>query len=315
REAVSVPGPSSRRPALGARHVVPLGGALGDQSRQVVELGRVPVDEAEVDLHPLAGRRRFHRAEGMQIAIEARHVIAVFALLQVEHGGFQDLRQRIATAHHQQGFLDADGLDQTGHAGVGQAQLALTEVGGGLATGGWRRRAAGEQGGTGGGSRRRDRCGGGLDHVTAAGGQGTEGIIGEAGGRARLGAGLQLGELAGALQGLLDLGRQLFVGERLAHVVGHAGLDGLDDVFLVAAAGDHDEGHALVVRLGAKPAQQFQTGHAGHFPVAEDEVEALLAEHRLGAATIGRLVHRQPGKQVAQALLDQIANEGRVIHH
>jgi hypothetical protein len=126
------------------------------------------------------------------------------------------------------------------------------------------------------------------------------------------GQGLQL---AGAVQGLLDLGHQLVVGERLADVVGDAGLDGLHHVLLVAAAGDHDERGGLEFVLPTAPGEQFEAGQLRHFPVAEDQVGRLAGEHLLGLAAVDRFVDLDAGEVVAQALLHQITDKGGVVHH
>ncbi|MCY1172019.1 hypothetical protein D9M73_121450 [compost metagenome] len=116
------------------------------------------------------------------------------------------------------------------------------------------------------------------------------------------------------MQRLLDLGDQLLVGERLADVTGNSGLDRLDNVLLVATAGDHHEGHCFEGVLLAAPGQQFQAGHFRHFPVAQDQVEGFLGQHGLGLSAIDRVFNPHAREIVAQALLDQVTNERRVVH-
>ena len=122
-------------------------------------------------------------------------------------------------------------------------------------------------------------------------------------------------QLAAAAQGLLDLGHQLVIGEWLADVVRHPGLDRLDHVLLVAATGDHDERGSLEVFLGTAPGQQFEAGHLRHLPIAEDQVDVLPTEQLLGLAAVHGLLDMKAGEVVAQPFLHQISDEGGVIHH
>jgi len=56
-------------------------------------------------------------------------------------------------------------------------------------------------------------------------------------------------------------------------------------------------------------------GHLGHFPVAENQVETLATQQLLGLAAIDGLLDDDAGELTAQALLDQVADERRIIHH
>ncbi|MNG35112.1 hypothetical protein D3C84_1217770 [compost metagenome] len=67
--------------------------------------------------------------------------------------------------------------------------------------------------------------------------------------------------------------------------------------------------------LLAAPGEQFKPRHLGHFPVAEDQVDAGAGEQLLGLASVDRLFDADAGEVVAQPLLQQIAYEGRVVHH
>ncbi|MNN52356.1 hypothetical protein D3C81_1670490 [compost metagenome] len=116
------------------------------------------------------------------------------------------------------------------------------------------------------------------------------------------------------MQRLLDLGDQLLVGERLADVTGNAGLDRLDDVFLVAAAGHHHEWHAFEAVLLAAPGQQFQARHLRHFPVAQHQVKCFPGQQRLSLAAVDRVFDAHARKIVAQAFLHQVTNERSIVH-
>ncbi|MNH23003.1 hypothetical protein D3C79_828810 [compost metagenome] len=107
----------------------------------------------------------------------------------------------------------------------------------------------------------------------------------------------------------------MLVGERLAYKIGNTRLDRLNHVLLVATAGHHDERQGLHRLLLATPGQQLKAGHFRHFPVAQDQIEGLTAQQGLGLATVDRVFDHNTGEVVTQALLDQIANERRIIHN
>jgi len=117
------------------------------------------------------------------------------------------------------------------------------------------------------------------------------------------------------VQGVLDLGQQLFVGERFADVAGNPGLDRLHHVLFVAAAGHHHERHGFELRLLTAPGQQLQAGHLGHFPVAQHQIEGFAHQDGLGLFAVHRIFNLDPGEVIAQALLHQVANKRGVIHH
>jgi hypothetical protein len=71
--------------------------AAGDQARDVVELLRILVDETEGQLQPVAVRLGLVGDDGVQVAVEAGD-FGVVALLQVEHGAVQYLRQGFGAA-------------------------------------------------------------------------------------------------------------------------------------------------------------------------------------------------------------------------
>ncbi|MNE41250.1 hypothetical protein D3C80_1353110 [compost metagenome] len=154
----------------------------------------------------------------------------------------------------------------------------------------------------------------GIDHLGLATGQRAQGIVGECASPRRRPGHHSL-ELADLVQGLLDLGQQLLVGEGLADEVGNAGLDSLDHVLLVATAGDHDEGHRLEAVLLSAPGEQLQARHLRHFPVAQDQVERLAREHGLRLAAIDRVFDSHSRKGITQAFLHQVTNERRIIHN
>ena len=144
--------------------------ATGDQAGNVVQLLRILVDKAEGQLQPVAVGLGLVGDDGVQVAVEPRD-FGVVALLKVEHGAFQHLRQDLATLYHQQRFLDAQGLDHALLGAACEAQLALTATasrrrcGGGLD---WR---CIEQ--TFAGRRHRGR----LDRFGFAAGQGAQGVV------------------------------------------------------------------------------------------------------------------------------------------
>ena len=253
----------------------------------------------------------------MQVAVQARHFTAL-ALFQIEHGAFQHLGQQLRAFDQQQGVFQAQGLDHTGEHAAGQTQLALAAI-----TTRRRGRLAGRRcwlvAGQGGQRiiARHRRFGRRGDVGRFAAGQRRQRVVGKGVAGAGLGrrTGSQGLQLAGLAQGLLHLGDQLLAGEGFADKVADAGLDRLHHVFLVAPAGDHDEGRGFQPFFTAAPAEQLEAGQLGHFPVAEDQVEVLLGQHLLGLAAVDRLFDMDAGKVIAQALLHQVANKRRVIHH
>ncbi|MNG04504.1 hypothetical protein D3C84_876380 [compost metagenome] len=66
----------------------------------------------------------------MQIAVEAGD-FGIVALLQVQHGAVEDLRQGLGALDHQQGLLEAQGLDHALLDAVRQTQLTLATAAGG----------------------------------------------------------------------------------------------------------------------------------------------------------------------------------------
>src|SRR6195952_6134854 len=109
----------------GAWHEMLERGTAGDQTREVVELLGVLVSETEGQLQPVAVRLLLESGDGMQIAVQARG-FRVFALLQIEHGAVEDLRQHVPTAYDQGSLLERQSLDDALLSATGQPQLPLT---------------------------------------------------------------------------------------------------------------------------------------------------------------------------------------------
>ncbi|MNP01173.1 hypothetical protein D3C76_929770 [compost metagenome] len=236
----------------------------------------------------------------MQVTIEPGN-FGILALLQVQHCSFQNLRQHLITANHQQCFLQAQRLDHTLLVTTGQAQLPLPTSAGRSR----RHRCLGQQ-------RFTSRCR--LDHLGLPSSKCIERIIGKrrSSGRRPSHACIELADL---VQGFLDLGQQLFVGERLADKVGNAGLDSLNHVFLVATTGDHDERHCLEIVLLSAPGEQFKARQLWHLPITQHQIKRFAREQRLGFATIDRVFDNHAGKGVTQTFLYQVADKRGVIHN
>src|SRR6195952_2642557 len=109
----------------GARHEMLERGTAGDQTREVVELLGVLVDETEGQLQPVAVRLLLESGDGMQIAVQARG-FRVFALLKIEHGAVEDLRQHVPTTYDQGSLLERQSLDHALLSATGQPQWPLT---------------------------------------------------------------------------------------------------------------------------------------------------------------------------------------------
>ena len=225
-------------------------GTAGDQTREVVELLGVLVDETEGQLQPVAVRLLLESGDGMQIAVQARG-FRVFALLKIEHGAVEDLRQHVPTTYDQGSLLERQSLDHALLSATGQPQLPLTATCRlcGRCRFGHRLDQR---------LRRRRRCGPGRNDFRAIARQCSQRVIGKCCVNARRGAGHQRLQLADLVQGFLYLGQQLLIGERLADEVRNTGLNRLNDVFLVATAGHHDERHVLQAFLLTAPGQQFE---------------------------------------------------------
>src|SRR5690606_30770655 len=231
----------------------------------------------------------------MQISVDPRHRTSLAALLKIQYRTLEQTGNLLTATHQQLGISQAQAPD---HAGVLLPRDPQLSAGRraqyhflGLLHG-WLCR------------RRRLACAQQRIHR----------LLGMAGAGLHRSA-TQLLQLATALQGLADLGYQLFVAERLADIVTDAGLNGLNHVVAVAATGDHDEGGLLLTGLRPQPLEQLQTAEFRHFPVTENQVECHAPEHLSGLAAVYRLFDLQPGKMTAQRLLDQVADEGCIIHH
>ncbi|MNZ56568.1 hypothetical protein D3C78_745160 [compost metagenome] len=68
--------------------------------------------------------------DGVQVTVEAGD-LGVIALLQIQHGAVEDLRQGLGALDHQQGLLEAQGLDHALLDAVRQTQLTLATAAGG----------------------------------------------------------------------------------------------------------------------------------------------------------------------------------------
>ena len=104
---------------------------------------------------------------------------------------------------------------------------------------------------------------------------------------------------------------QLVEVERLAQVVGGAGLDG-PHRRLDGAVGRHDDDGRLR-RDGAQAVEEVEPGEIGHPLIGEDEVEGLPGEALERVLAAGRLGDVEA--PLAEEARHQLALRGLVVHH
>jgi hypothetical protein len=105
--------------------------------------------------------------------------------------------------------------------------------------------------------------------------------------------------------------KQLLRGKGLGDVVVGARVQPGDLVRLVAARGQHEDGHGARARVGAPLARQLQAALAGQHPVQQDDV----GQHGIELALRGGAVLGPQGRKavVAQVDGDQLGNRRLVL--